>query len=258
MLVPTHNSRTRRIIINSLFIAVVYVLAVCTYMVLTAAACWLLGQKAIPTYNEILNLNRDYDYWSKPRVIVAFGSAPILMLLMGVLLLRFSRIRYRVRPMRFFLFWWSIACINFFLTNLVIVPASHISFLWGAFQGFATIAAWFYLPFGAGLAIAVVGLLLAMGFGFFIRQRFFRYYFPVGQEDDFSIAIGRAYFLEMFWLPLALAVVPLLLLTNEYSISLHLCILLVYVCFGIGLSIKKQSHFILDGDADHNVYQHIF
>jgi hypothetical protein len=256
--VVTPISSTRKILANSVFLFAAYVSAAYTYMLITAAICWLLGQKAIPTYNEILNLNKDFDYWSRLRIIAAFGTAPVLMFITSLVLFGFSRIRFNVRPMRFFLFWLSIAYLNFFFANLVIVPAAHLSFYWGAFQGFATIAAWFYLPFGVGAVFSVVGLLLAIGFGFLVRKRFFRYYFPIDKDDNLAVSIGRGYFKSMFWYPLLLTSIPLLLITNAYSISLHVAILTVYLFFGIGLSIQKQNNFVLDGDTDHNVYRHIF
>ncbi len=250
---PIVYSTFKRIAISAVLFFTCYVAVMLMYNGLVTLLTLLQNFEPVFTYNEIKNLPKLSKYWSKNRIVYTFATPPMLIFILGYFLLLKSKIRQTVRFSRFAAFWFSLVCINFFITQLVACSSYHIDYEWGLYQGFANVFAWFYAPWFVSGIFSVAGLVLTFFWGRMVSKRFFTYYFPKGERWE-EVQVKNAYFFEMFFAPILLATVPIMLLANAYSFPLHLLMLLTLLLSGLGMIMGKKSTVYLESSKTPDVF----
>ncbi len=145
--------------------------------------------------------------------------------------------------MRLFLFWLMVCFANILFANIIMAPLGIDHYDTAFYDNFAVVAAWMKLNFVATLAVSIATGLVAVVFGVWIGMDILKFSFS---SNLIATQWGkRAIVLQIFVLPLALALLPLAFLGNGLS-----SVRIVLMLGGLGII---SLGMLIRGTVDHSI-----
>lgn len=235
---PLEN-KLRRVVTATAVFLLAYLVSISAYQLLTGFICFLLDYEPTITFNALLDLPIRPDLWSKFRVAAVFGSGMLWLLLSGVgAFIAFSRQSGRVTLMRSFLLWYGLLSVNLLLTYMATGAAGAFDLKWGLYQGVALVFAWWKIPAIIAIPIAILATIVSIVMGYIVSPAFLKFIYSSRRAADNK---GRLLFLILTYvLPILIGGVLLFPLLTEYSLILHLCIMLNLVLISFGIFLRSE------------------
>jgi hypothetical protein len=233
-------NQVRRLVTATLVFVLAYLVCIITHQVVTGLVCTILEYKPTITFNAILGLPIDAQYWSKFRVTAIFGAGALWLFIQSIIAFSaFSSYKSGATSMfRNWLLWLGILSANYLLVIIITLPAGDMNVNWSLYQGLAMIAMWWYIPVFITWPIAIVAALLSLLFGYLISPLILRFMFS---SKAGSFAKGRKGFLiSHYILPIILGTLMIVPLLNSYSWSLHAALVSNLLYMSIGIFLRSE------------------
>lgn len=139
--------KTRRVLYSALIFTICYIAVVMLYQQILKTFFVMYGYtEAEANYNQLNNLPVDPLQWNKKVVTLIFGGAPSLFFILGIVFVSLLwRMEEVYNNIRLVILWLAVLSFNLFYTSVIISPAGNASYITGLYNGFAVVAAWWYI-----------------------------------------------------------------------------------------------------------------
>lgn len=195
--------------------------------------------EAEATYNQLNNLPVDPYQWNRKLVTLIFGGVPSIFFVLGivfVLVLWFMKRIYNV--IRLFVLWLAILCFNLFYTSVIIAPAGNANYITGLYNGFAVVAAWWYVKNIFLIPLVVMFVVISILTGVLISFELLKFSHSKSLLE--SVKGRNLYLTQTFLLPVLAGAIPFIMLTNKYSFVLHAVFIANLLLMGAGMQIRSE------------------
>jgi len=235
------SGKLKRILTSALTFFLFFVLSIVTLKYVTGMMLFFFGYQPEITYNRINNLPNDNPAaWDKKTITFAFSAAPILCLVMGIMLLSWlSSMQGIINKVRFVMLWSGIVFTNVFLSLLISAAIGTANWNSSLYDFFAPVFLWWRLKTVLLAPVSIVALIMTFMFGYFMCNEFLRFSFT--SKINANKREKNKFVFQVFLIPVIIASVPVLLLSNEHSFPLHAIILLSYPVMFFGMLLRNET-----------------
>ena len=219
-------------------LVVAFILSNLLLKIISAQFARLLKYGVNFSYNQVLVTPYDYHYWSRTNIIITSFFPPVICLVLGLFIFNWLRIKSDWSSrFRILFFWVAVALVNMVLTHMLVAPlASPYNLDNGLYQTFAVVGAWFFVPQPIMFMGSLAALALSLGAGMLLRDEILRYSFS--KKLIRTKAGMDAMVLQVYILPLVIAIIPALLLCTKTSFFTTIMQLVNLGVISIGIFIK--------------------
>ncbi len=232
--------KARRVLYSALIFTVCYIAVVVLYQQLLKTFFVMYGYtEAEATYNQLNNLPVDPFQWNRKVVTLIFGGVPSIFFILGIVFVSVLWWMEEVyNNIRLVILWLAVLSFNLFYTSVIIAPAGNASYITGLYNGFAVVAAWWYVKNIFLIPAVVFFIALTLFTGFLISFEFLKFSHSKSLLENVK---GRNLFLtQTFLLPVLVGAIPLIMLTNKYSFVLHAVFIANLLLMGAGMYIRNE------------------
>ena len=211
------KNKVLRVTTSALFFITTFIISNFLLQALITLACIWFKYHARFTYTQISGLPLDYHAWSRARVILIFFFVPMVCLTTGLFIFNLLRQGSRWASIfRIFFFWLAVNLVSMVLTHMLLAPlGSAGNNQNGLYQTFAVVGAWLFLDTPILAVFAILGLILALGFGILIRGEIMRYSYS---QTLLRTEVGRGNIVfQVYILPVLCGALPVLSLCTSYT-----------------------------------------
>ncbi|GIV33840.1 MAG: hypothetical protein KatS3mg031_1375 [Chitinophagales bacterium] len=228
----------RRALTSAALLIPAYIIAYALQQYVTGVLCLLFGYEPIINYNRLDNLPFDYRQWSVMRVTLIFSAGPLACFIAGLFFLDlFNSLKGQIHLSRLFVLWLGICNLNVFLGFLLFSPFGVGQYHSPLYQGFAIVGTWWRLNTLLMTPLAALSGGASLLVGHKIVPAFLKFSF------SYSFIHGsggrRKMLLQLYLVPLAMAIPALLLLPDKNSFAVHAALLMNLLLIGVGAFIQS-------------------
>jgi hypothetical protein len=167
----------KRVLISTLIFTVCYIAVVLLYQLILKTFFLMYGYtEAEATYNQLQNLPIDPNEWNRRVVTLIFGGVPTIFFFLGIVfvaMLWFMKNNYNT--IRLAVLWLATLSFNLFYTSVLISPAGNANYITGLYNGFAVVAAWWYMKNIFLYPIVVLFMVISIVTGLLIGYEFLKF-----------------------------------------------------------------------------------
>jgi hypothetical protein len=232
--------KARRVLYSALIFTICYIAVVMLYQLILKTFFVMYGYtQAEATYNQLNNLPVDPFQWNRRVVTLIFGGVPVIFFILGIVFVSVLLSMENVfNNIRLVVLWLAILCFNLFYTSVIISPAGNANYITGLYNGYAVVAAWWYVKNVFLIPLTVLFITVTILTGLLLGFEFHKFSHSKSLLESVK---GRNLFLtQTFLLPVLLGAIPLIMLTNKYSFVLHAVFIANLLLMGTGMYIRSE------------------
>jgi len=232
--------KARRVLYSALIFTICYIAVVMLYQQILKTFFVMYGYtEAEATYNQLNNLPVDPFQWNRKVVTLIFGGVPTIFFLLGIVFVSLLWWMEEVyNNIRLVILWLAVLSFNLFYTSVIISPAGNASYITGLYNGFAVVAAWWYVKNIFLIPLVVFFIALTLSSGFLIGFEFLKFSHSKSLLE--SVKGRNLYLTQTFLLPVLVGAIPLIMLTSKYSFVLHAVFIANLLLMGSGMFIRNE------------------
>jgi len=211
--------------------------------------------RQIMDYLDIIYLVGPYSYlWTRFNIIIIFGAAPFISLLLAVVFYKlFGITKSKVRFLRLFFLWSMINSFNMFFGAYIVGAITR--------SGFIKCVEWIFFSRKYDIEeiiIMVLSSIVLITIGFFSRTFFLR----ISDHKELTISKNRRYYLiAQILLPYLTGIAFLILISFpnlvHYNLFIYLPILLVVITAVVSpRGFQKENVTVVRNKRDYNILKY--
>ena len=211
--------------------------------------------RQVMDYLDIIYLIGPYSYlWTRFNIIIIFGAAPFISLLLAVIFYKLYGItKSKVRFLRLFFLWSMINSFNMFFGAYIVGAITR--------SGFIKCVEWIFFSRKYDIEeiiIMVLSSIVLITIGFFSRTFFLR----ISDHKELTISRNRSYFLiAQILLPYLTSIAFLILISFpylvHYNLFIYLPIFLVVITAVVSpRGFQKENVTIVRNKRDYNILKY--
>lgn len=239
-------NKVKRVVTSATLLILAYLLVFLLQQFITGGLCFLFGYHPKITFNDIGNLPFEYTYWSFLRVLVIFSASPVICLLLAFLALDiFHQQSGRGSLSRFFFLWLAVCCINIFLGFLLLSPLGVDQYYSGLYVGFSIVGTWTRMGLIVTSPLSLASAAVSIFAGYFLFESIMKFSFS---SRLLQTSNGqRSIIIQLYLLPVLVAVPVLISLTTFKSMLLHstLALNLLLISMGLFIGVRRTAQNML-------------
>lgn len=232
-------NRTKRVTTSLLLFIISFIVANLVHQAVLAGLCKFFGYETTLTFNRVIALPREANYWSLARVFFIYTTPALICVAFSFFILKiFASLEDEVELSRLFLLWLHFSFISVFIVNLSVafigVDAPYSEF----YQPFSIVATWLKLPSILLAVVSVVAFALAMFWGTVMANEFLRFSFS---SKLIQTKKGKHYILRnLFVYPVILGTPVVGVIAFPGSPFYHLFYIAVLVVMWVGMMLRYE------------------